>query len=249
MEHLEPYITTRLSENQMRLWNVLHRSELTSTSPYRFLTVSRDEGTLGDDIAKALAQRQGWRLYDKEIVNYIANNYRVREDIVSQLDEKSRGLMHNMILRMLRRPESSPFGSEEYHDSLMKTLATLAAQGEAVIVGRGANFALRWLEHGFHVRITGSLEMRIQRLSKSWQVSPEIARRRIIELDGDKSAFIRHHFKQDVNDHNFYHLVVNTDCLSAEQIVSSILSFLNPEASTIGSHFAGTPVVPGIGPR
>jgi hypothetical protein len=230
MEHLEPYITTRLSENQMRLWNVLHHTEQTSASPYHFVTISRDEGTMGDEIAQALAQRQGWRLYDKEIVNYIANNSRVREDIVRQLDEKARGLMDNMILRMLRRPESAPFGREEYHESLLKTLATLAAQGEAVMVGRGANFALRWLEHGFHIRITGSLEVRIQRLSKSWQVSPEIARRRLIELDGDKRAFIRHHFKQDVNDHQHYHLIVNTDYLSTEQVVSSVLSFLNPEA-------------------
>ncbi|MBN1568781.1 MAG: cytidylate kinase-like family protein [Acidobacteria bacterium] len=247
MEHLEPYITARLSENQMRLWNVLHHAEQTSASPYRFVTISRDEGTLGDEIAQALARRKGWRLYDKEIVNYIANNNRVREDMVRQLDEKTRGLMHNMILRMLRRPESSPFGREEYHESLMKTLATLAAQGDAVMVGRGANFALRWLEHGFHVRITGSLEMRIKRLSKVWQVSSEITRRRLIEIDGERRAFIRHHFKQDLNDHQYYHLVVNTDYLSAEQVAGSVLSFLNPEASTIGSHLAENRFVPGIG--
>jgi hypothetical protein len=244
MEHLEPYIATRLSENQMRLWNVLHPAEQTSASPYHFVTISRDEGTLGDEIAQALAERQGWRLYDKEIVNNIANNNRVREDIVRQLDEKARGLMHNMILRMLRRPESSPFGREEYHESLLKTLAALAAKGEAVMVGRGANFALHWLEHGFHVRVTGSLEVRIQRLSKSWQVSAEIARRRLLEIDGDRRAFIRHHFKQDLNDNHYYHLMVNTDYLSAEQVVSSILSLLNPEASTIGSHFARSRLIP-----
>jgi len=214
------------------LRDVLHRAEKAHASPYHFVTISRDEGTMGDEIAQALAQRQGWQLYDKEIVNHIANNNHVREDMVRQLDEKARGLMHNMILRMLRRPESSPFGSEEYHDSLLKTLATLAAHGEAVLVGRGANFALRWQERGLHVRITGSLEVRIQRLSKSWHVSPEIARRRMLEIDGDRRAFIRHHFKQDLNDQTFYSLVLNTDHLSAEQAVVSILSVLNPEAST-----------------
>jgi cytidylate kinase len=247
MERLEPYIATRLSENQMRWRNVLHPVEQANTSPYRFVTVSRDEGTMGDEIAQALAQGQGWRLYDKEIVNYIANNNHVREDMVRQLDEKARGLMHNMILRMLRMPERSPFGYEEYHDSLLKTLAALAAHGEAVLVGRGANFALRWQECGLHVRITGSLEVRIQRLSKSWQVSPEIARRRVHEIDGDRRAFIRHHFKQDVNDQSFYNLVVNTDHLSTEQAVVSILSLLNPEASTTGSRLARGEFSPGIG--
>jgi len=231
MEHLEPHITTRLSEHQMILRNVLHPAEHEFVSPYRFVTISRDEGTMGDEIAQRLAQRQGWRLYDREIVNYIANNNHVREDMVRQLDEKDLGQMYNMILRMLRRPESKPFGDEEYYESLLKTLAALAAQGEAILVGRGANFALRWVEHGLHVRITGSLDVRIQRLSKIWQVSQEIARRRVATIDGDRRAFIRHHFKQDLNDQNYYTLVINTDHLLPEQAVSSIQSLLNPETS------------------
>ncbi|MDM7997918.1 MAG: cytidylate kinase-like family protein [Acidobacteriota bacterium] len=229
MEHLEPFITTRLSETQMRWWNVLHPVEQAQASPYQFLTISRDIGTPGDEIAGELAMRQGWRVYDKEIVDHIANNSRVREDMVRQLDEKTRGRMHNMILRMLRMPEEAPFGHEEYHDSLMKTLATLAARGDAILVGRGANFALRWVEHGLHVRITGSLEKRIQTLSRLWQVSSEIARRRVFTIDAERRAFIRHHFKQDVNDLSFYSLVLNTDDISTKQAVGLILAALNPE--------------------
>jgi hypothetical protein len=239
MEHLEPYITTRLSENQMRWWNVLHPADYAHASPYHFATISRDAGTLGDEIAQELSQRQGWRIYDKEIVNHIANNNHVREDMVRQLDEKTRGLMHNMISRMLRMPENAPFGCEEYYESLLKTLATLAAHGNAILVGRGANFALHWMEDGLHVRITGSLETRIQRLSKSWQVSAEIARRRILEIDADRRAFIRHYFKQDVNDQNFYSLAVNTDHISVDQAVGSILALLNPEHSSTEPRFAG----------
>ena len=231
MEHMEPYITARLSENQMRWWNVIHPAGQPRVAPYHFMTVSREEGTLGDEISQLLAQRQGWRLYDKEIVNYIANNSHVREEMVRQLDEKARGQMHNMILRMLRMPEDSPFGSEEYHESLLKTLATLAAHGDAILVGRGANFALHWVEYGLHVRITGSLEKRIQRLSAVWQVSSEIARRRVFEIDSDRRAFIRHHFKQDVNDLSFYSLVINTDHISADQAAETILVLLNPECS------------------
>jgi hypothetical protein len=229
MEHMEPYITTRLSEHQMRWWHVLHPVEHVSVSPYTFVTISRDVGTLGDEIAQELALRQGWRLFDKEIVNSIANNNRVREDMVRQLDERARGQMHNMILRMLRMPEGAPFGYEEYHEALMKTLATLAAQGEAILVGRGANFALRWVEHGLHVRITGSPEVRIQRLSELWTVSSEIARRRIAAIDADRRAFIHNHFKKDVNDLTYYTLAINTDNISVEQAVGSIIALLHPE--------------------
>jgi len=227
MQNLEPDITTRISERQMRLWNVLHPAEHAKNSPYSFLTISRDEGTLGDEIAQALAQRLNWSVYDKEIVNYIANNSHVREDLVRQLDEKSQGLIHETILRLLRMLESSPFGSEEYHESLMHALAALATRGNAILVGRGANFALHWSEHGLHVRTTGSLQARVQRLSKSWQVAPDVARQRVLESDEETRTFIRHHFNQDFDDLSFYDLVFNTDRLSVNQVVTSVFSLLN----------------------
>ena len=239
MEHMEPHITTRLSEHRMRLWNALHPAEQVKASPYRFLTISRDEGTLGDEIAKSLSEHLGWRLYDKEIVNYIANNNHVREDLVRQLDEKDRGMIHETILRMLRMPENIPFGSLEYHESLLKTLATIAARGDAILVGRGANFALLHFEQGLHVRIVGSMEERIQKLSRAWQVSPKIARQRIAELDRGRRSFVRHHFKQDVDDPLNYNFLINTDHLSIHQIVSSLLSLLRPETAQIESRMAG----------
>jgi cytidylate kinase len=239
MEHVEPYITTRLSENRMRLWNVLHPVEQTKSSPYRFLTISRDEGTMGGEIAKSLADRLGWRLYDKEIVDHIANNSHVREDLVRQLDEKDRGMIYETILRMLRMPESTPFGSLEYHESLLKTLATIAAHGDAVLVGRGANFVLFHLDQGLHVRVIASLEARIQRLSRAWQVSPEIARQRIAAMDAERRAFIRHYFKQDINDPRYYNFLINTDRVSVSQAVDALIASLKPEVARIESRVAG----------
>ena len=231
MEHSQPDVTLRISERQMRLWNalhsgefVLHAAENTKDSPYRFVTLSRDDGSLGNNIAAQLANRLGWHLFDKEIVNYIAENNHVREDIVRRLDERSQGLVYEAILRLLQMPESAPFGAEEYHESLVKTLAALATHGDAILVGRGANFALRWAERGLHVRITGSLEVRLKRVSESWKVSVEKARPCLMAMDADRRNFIRHHFRKEFDDFRYYDLVINTDHLSTEQAVDSILS-------------------------
>ncbi len=232
-------ITTRISERQMRLWNALHPKEPPKSTSHRFITISRDEGTLGDEIAHGLSQRLGWRLYDKEIVNGIANNSHVREELVSRLDEKLQDLidetMLDRILHMLRIPDQSPFGSEEYHDSLLKTLAALAAHGNAVLVGRGANFALRGSGSGFHMRTVGSLDVRVERLSRSRQISPESARRMVRDLDAERRAFIRHHFSQNIDDPGFYSIVVNTDHLTVAQVVNSVLSVMQPETAAIRS--------------
>ena len=240
MEHSQPDITARISERQMRLWNALHSTEHAmrvaehvKNSPYRFVTLSRDEGSMGDDIAAELANRLGWHLFDKEIVNYIAENNHVREDMVRQLDERSQGLVQEAILRLLRMPENASFGSEEYHEALLKTLATLATKGGAILVGRGSNFALRWSEHGLHVRITGSFEVRLRRASELWQVPPAKARPCLMATDADRRSFIRHHFRKDFDDFRHYDLVLNTDHLSTKQAVNSIMFAIVPEMPLI----------------
>ncbi len=228
-------ITTRISERQMRLWNALHATGYSKSLPHRFLTISRDEGTLGDEIALALARHLGWRVYDKEIVNEIANNSHVREELVRRLDEKSQGLAYDIILDgildMFRMPEGSRFGSEDYHECLLKTLATIAAHGDGVLVGRGANFALRWSEHGIHVRIVASLDVRIRRISEVYHLSPEKARQRLLAGDAERREFIRQHFNHDYEDVRFYHAVFNTDHLSVDQVVDSILPMIKRESS------------------
>jgi len=110
---------------------------------------------------------------------------------------------------------------------LLKTLATLAAHGDAVLVGRGSNFALRWSQNGLHVRIVGSLEARAERFTKCHQMKPEEARRHLLAVDADRRAFVKHHFLQNYDDIGFYHAVFNTDHLSVQQVVESIMSLLN----------------------
>ena len=73
----EPYATARLIERQMLLSSVRQKAvqESPTAEPargFRFLTISRYVGSLGDPIASALASHLGWHVYDREIVDHIA---------------------------------------------------------------------------------------------------------------------------------------------------------------------------------
>jgi cytidylate kinase len=190
---------------------------------YRFITISRDKGSLGDEIALELGERLGWVVYDKEILDYIAQDSHVRQSLAQQLDEKAQSLIHETIQRFLRMAEGGSFGVAEYHEALLKTLAYLSTRGDAVLVGRGANFAMRSETTGLHVRIIASARVRIQRLSLRWRVPPAEARWRMEEMDNERRSFIRHHFKQNVDDASYYDLIYNTDHLTPSQVVDSIL--------------------------
>jgi CMP/dCMP kinase len=233
MEYLEsdePRTTNELVERQLGLWNARRRAarEKLKDEPcsgFQFLTIARDEGSLGDEIAQELSRRLEWHVFDKEIVTYISQNNHVRENLVSQLDQKSQGLLQDMISHLLT-PESVPFGVAGYHVALLRTLAFIAEHGAAILVGRGANFALREHGHGLYVRVTASSEIRVERLSRRWKVNAEEAHRRMQAADKERREFIQQLFGKDFDDMRFYDLVFNTDRLSIEQIVTSILPII-----------------------
>ncbi len=224
-------LTGDMIERRMRLRDVQLQTERGSRAKevpfrYRFLTVTRDGGSLADEIVRELAARLGWHVFDREIVNHIAEHSHVRENLVRQLDEKSQGLIQDAILRMLRMPEYPSFGAEEYHAALLKTLAYIATLGNAVVVGRGANFALRAEKEGLNVRLAGSLEVRALRIAEKLKLTPEAARDRIRSEDEERRKFIHQYFRQDINDVRFYDLMFNTDRLSVKEVVSSIMAVL-----------------------
>jgi cytidylate kinase len=228
-------LTPEVIERQLDLWSAQRRAahEENRKPPdaaFRFVTIARDRGSLSDEIAQELSKRMGWHVFDSEIVTYIAKNSHVSENLVRQLDQKSQNLVEAMIERLLRMPEYASFGSDEYIGSLLKTLICLATNGSAILVGRGANFALREDKQGLKVRVTASPEVRVQRLSQRWKVTEEEARRRMQADDEERRKFIRWYYRQDFDDVRFYDIVFNTDRASAERVASSIQAFMsNPK--------------------
>ncbi len=240
MDHIGSLGTEHIIERRMRLWQARRKAagERPKAEPdggIRFITLTHGEGTLGDEIAAQLADRLGWHVFDKEIVNYIAEHSHVREDLVRQLDERSQGLMHETIMRLLRMTEWGSFGCDEYYEALLKSLAFLAAQGQCVLVGRGSNFVLRAEKHGLHIRTFASPEVRAERLGLCWHVAPELARRCMLAGDEARRNFVRHHFKHDIDDLRFYDQVINTDHLSVKQAVESIMKLMDaaPDLSSV----------------
>jgi len=221
-----------LVERQMLLCE--ERRKLVSEGPaeriassYQFITISRDFGALGDIAASELAARLHWRVYDKEIVDYIASNGHVRHRLVQQMDERAQDLIHDTVDRLLRMFAGGAFGNEEYHVALLRSLATLAARGGVILLGHGGAFALRG-QPGLHLRITASLDLRVERVSKRWRVSLEEARHRVLQTDTQRRDFIRYHFKAEADDVRFFDAVFNTDHTTVNQVVTATLGFMKP---------------------
>jgi cytidylate kinase len=220
-----------LANRQLLLYEerrkLLDRHGAGKSPGFQFVTISRDVGALGDVIASELSRHLAWKVYDKEIVDYIASASHVRQGLVDQLDERAQNRIHDTISRLLR---GGAFGNDEYHVSMVRTLATLAAGSKAILLGRGGAFALQ-AQPGLHVRVTAAQALRVQRMSKCWNVPVPEARRRVLQVDAERRHFARYHFNVDPDDVRFFHLVFNTDWVTVDQAVGAIVAILQRPAS------------------
>jgi hypothetical protein len=198
-------VNAHLVEKQLRLWNARCRElkeKVNETSGFRFLTVAKDEGSLGNRIIYQLAGRLGWHVFDEEIIGYISQNSHVSDKLVRQLDQKSQSGIQETIERFLKTIETNSFGGDEYHEGLLVTLMCLARHGSAILVGRGANFALI-----------------------------NEARHLMHENDEEKRKFIRHYFYHDYDDNRFYDVIYNTDRTPVESVVASLQCYIGKAAT------------------
>ena len=240
---------THLIEKQMKLHEFLEKTSWKGETdkfpfPFRFITISRDLGSWGSLIASELAAELHWKIYDKEVVDYIASHNHVVESMVSRLDEKTQNRIYEGIERVFTTFQPTGFSNDAYHVSLIQALSALAGQGECIILGHGSAFALQE-NNGLHIRITASMPARIQRMSQRLGIPAEQAKGIVEKTDRERADFIKRHFGIDAKRDTFFHAVFNTDKCSMEHVIAAILAMMGRsvrrfEAKPMTSH-ARTP--------
>ena len=107
-----------------------------SYGPY--LLISREKGAGGSAVAQLAGKRLGWQVFDKEIVDAIAERAKVRRELIESVDERDRATIQDAIGELLH-PQA--IGTSGYRAHLHEILLTLGHQGDVVIVGRGAQYS------------------------------------------------------------------------------------------------------------
>ena len=101
--------------------------------------LSRQCGSAGDDVARVVGERLGWQVFNREIVEKIAERAHVRKQLVESVDEHIRSRWRRL-LHPIREREGLDL--ELYLDHLHEIVLSLGHHGYAVIVGRGGEFLL-----------------------------------------------------------------------------------------------------------
>ncbi len=218
-----------LVDEQARRW-ALARKQGMHEARRPVITVARQHGALGTELARRLADELKLDLFDREIIHRIAESSHLSEQVVSALDEKNRELLTDWLAAVAHRDYLSPV---EYRYHLTRVVGAIAHQGGAVIIGRGSNLILGPGE-ALRVLVVGPLEVRVRRLVERDSLSERDARRRIQEVEADRRAFLMKYFHADFANPETFDVVVNPIVLGLEGCVRVVTSALEalPERRT-----------------
>jgi cytidylate kinase len=195
-------------DEQARRWQLV-RSERREEHRRPVVTVSRQHGAGGGEVARSLATELGLDLFDREIIQRIAESTHLSERVVSSLDEKDRELLADWLSALSSRGYLSPM---EYRYHLSRAVGAVAHHGGAVILGRGAHLILGAGE-ALRVLVVAPLETRVRAVMGREGLCERDARQRIVTVEADRKAFLMKHFHADFADPTTFDLVVNTAVL------------------------------------
>ncbi|MBA4423416.1 MAG: hypothetical protein C0390_10040 [Syntrophus sp. (in: bacteria)] len=206
-------------EEQITKWQRLRiEQKQERASPLPCITISRDPGSGGTEIARRLAKDLGMDLIGSRIIQQVAERADISEKIIASLDEKEVRRRDFWIDSMFRTRHIWP---DEYLRYLTKVIGTIGKQGNTIIIGRGGQFVLP-PEETFRVRFIAPREIRIRNAMRDSSTDFETAERHVYKTEADRNAFHCKHFGSDWTNPIYYDLTVNTGFMSIEGAIAAI---------------------------
>ena len=208
----------------------------------RAVTISREYGSGGGEVARRLAQQLGWRLVDHEIVVRVAQTLGVSESEAAAHDEHVEGFVARLLRSMQRvdpnmmsgapvLPISAEMEEKEYQEALADVVQAAVKDGHTVVVGRGAQALLAERRDVLHVRIIAPLAARVAYVRQREGLSQEEAKERIQVKDRNRMRYLQMAHNLQSDDPHLYDLVVNSAILDLDSIVSLLIAALANKAS------------------
>lgn len=176
------------------------------------ITISRQIGSLGDEIAVALSSKLSWDLI-------------TRSDLIDRFfaditNDRQKHLLNESAKFYLSASESGL----SYKDLLEQALFDLAGAQPLILVGFGSQVIFEDDPEAIHIRIIAPETTRITRIRKKYRVSDTEAERILSTADRKHKRFVSAVLGQDLTDPSHYHLTINTAELSVDECVTAILA-------------------------
>jgi cytidylate kinase len=195
----------------------------------RLITISREYGAGGREVAAQLSSALGWELLDHELLHRAAQLEHLPDVELEALDEQAITLSDRF---RLHPPH------QRYIHGLAEAARQATAQGNVILVGRGSRQLVGETPDAFHLRLVAPRDWRVQRMAAIENLPLEHAAARCLQVDQTRERFTRYFFGPTASQPWQYDLVANTGRVPLDQVVALVVSLVRN--SGISSTDAGT---------
>ncbi|HEY4742539.1 MAG TPA: cytidylate kinase-like family protein [Candidatus Acidoferrales bacterium] len=199
----------------------------------KIITIEREYGSGGGEIAQLLASQLGWKLWDQQLTEEIARLANCPKAVVEVREERTDPLYYRLFKSFLRGSYEGSLNAHKLNvvdsESILKITERVvqhaAKSGNSVIVGRGSQHFLRNRPDTLRVFLYAPRENKVRRLLARGK-SEEEAQQLVDTVDGERHDFIKKYFHVEWPDRSVYHTMINT-AIGDRAVVQMILDFMN----------------------
>src|SRR2546423_3457722 len=183
---------------------------------YRVVTIEREYGCGAAEIARKLALKLGWKLWDRDLTAEIARVANVDPSSVSMCEERVDSTFQRLVKVFWRGSyersanlSHQPFGPDRMVEVGEEVMCNIAEEGNCVIVGRGAPYFLREREDAFCVFLYAPRDLKFRRVLT--RVSNEKEALELVDtVDQERHDFVKHYFGKEWPSRHLYDAMLNT---------------------------------------
>ncbi len=198
----------------------------------RIVTVEREYGCGGGEIAQRLAALLGWKLWDQLLTEEIARLANCSKSVVETREEKADPLYYRLFKSFLRGSFEGSINAHKLQlvdsESILKftkhLVERVADAGNCVIVGRGSQLFLKDRPDALRVFLYAPREDKVRRLLARGKSEAE-AQERVDTVDRERAGFIDRYFHVEWPNRSVYHAMINT-ANGDETVVQMILNLM-----------------------
>jgi cytidylate kinase len=177
------------------------------------ITIARQIGSLGNEIAADVAQRLDYTLVDQARLQDAAEEYGMLKSELEEVHER-RPTLVTRYLTMRHRA---------YLDMIQTIIYEYARADDVVILGRGATVLLSDVPSALHVNMFASFDRRVEAVMAHEGITRPLAEHLVRESDHDRAGYLRYLFDCDWMDPLLYDLMINTDVITRKHACDVIV--------------------------
>jgi cytidylate kinase len=171
------------------------------------ISISRQLGSFGNDIAHTLAEELNYQLMTREFISttLLGSGFSESKVIDTFAEDKAPSLL-----------DSFAADRDRLQCYMKAAMYTFAQQDNVIVMGMGSQVLFQQLPHTLRVKVTAPFNIRLKRIQESYRCDEHYANHLLHASDQARSSFTKYFFNEDWESIHLYDMIINTARISTE---------------------------------